>query len=600
MQIIDSFESQLRSIFKPPDALKVWEWAEREIMLSEKQTEMPGKFSTLLTPYMREPLESFADKNVSDIVLCFGSQTGKTTVVMIGVAWRVDHDPKPLVWVMPSESLARSFSENRWQQIVNDSPTMARHKPHDTDKFKILEQQFDRCTLTFVGSNSPANLASRPAGILIMDEVDKFAQASDKEASALMLAENRTKAFANPLRVKTSTPTTEFGEIWTEFNKGDQRYYHVPCPHCKDMIRLEWKQVRWDQEAKVDGVWQMEKVRSSTHYECPSCAGKITDAHKTSMLRGGKWIASNPNAEAGRRSYHLNSLYAPWRSCSFGQLAVQFLQAKATINGLQDFMNSALAEPWRAQEEVEATVTKEGEYIKSDVWPAEHVRFMTVDVQKDHFWSVIRSWSVSVPQGSRLVWEGKLGNWDDVRKLQTDYRVEDNYVLVDFGFSPSPGEVQGMCAKYGWMATKGEDRKSYHIERNGKMRTSIYARPRVGDAGIGMRHDGAKLYRWTAFSAPSAKDILHALKTGAHGQWSIALDTSKDYREQINAESKVPRVNPRTGATVWEWKQVKRHNHLFDCEVLQVLAAVMTGLLRVSAEDQLSIDDSDGSEASSS
>jgi len=240
----------LRDVFAPIDTREVWQWAEDEVVLTRMQTETPGPYSTLLTPYAREPMNCFADPRVSDLALCFGSQTSKTTTIMIGTAWRLVNNPCPTIWVMPSESLARSFSENRWQPMVKDCAKLAALKSRSTHRFKNLEQQFEDATLTFVGSNSPSNLASRPAGLLLMDEVDKMAEASGKESSAVALAENRTKSFTNALRVKTSTPTTEEGEIWQAFLAGDQRFYFVPCPHCGERQRLLWSQVKWDEKAR--------------------------------------------------------------------------------------------------------------------------------------------------------------------------------------------------------------------------------------------------------------------------------------------------------------------------------------------------------------
>jgi hypothetical protein len=346
MTLTQQLDRSLRDVFAPVDTRQVWQWAEDEIVLSRRQTETPGPYSTLLTPYVREPLECFSDARVTDLALCFGTQTSKTTIVMIGTAWRMSNNPFPTLWVMPTESMARSFSENRWQPMVDDCRPLAALKPHNTHRYKTLEQQFKDATLTFVGSNSPSNLASRPAGLLVMDETDKFAEATEKESSAVALAENRTKSYTNALRVKTSTPTTPDGEIWTAFQSGDQRYYYVPCPHCGNKQRLEFSQVKWDKEAKIDGKWNEDAVRASAYYECAACQGKITDGHKTKMLREGEWRATNPAASAGRRSYHLNSLYAPWRSCGFGELAVKFLHGKDTPADLQDFNNSTLAIPY--------------------------------------------------------------------------------------------------------------------------------------------------------------------------------------------------------------------------------------------------------------
>jgi phage terminase large subunit GpA-like protein len=148
--------------------------------------------------------------------------------------------------------------------MLEDSPAMVARFPTDKDQITNLEQQFDRCTLTFVGSNSPANLASRPVRILVGDEVDKFADATAKEADALDLAEQRLKAFSSSKAFFTSTPTTSEGRIWQRYLRGDQRRFYIPCPHCKEPIKLEWRQVTWDNAKTEDGRpdWQRIRTRS--------------------------------------------------------------------------------------------------------------------------------------------------------------------------------------------------------------------------------------------------------------------------------------------------------------------------------------------------
>jgi phage terminase large subunit GpA-like protein len=348
----EKLRDHIRSIYAPIDRRSVVEWTEDELVLSERQTQMPGAFSTRMTPYLREPLECFGDVDTTDIVAVFGTQTGKTTMIQAGAAWRIANKPQPAVWVMPTENLAGSFSETRWMPLCEDSPTIAALMPRDRHKWKRLEQHFSRCSMVFVGSNSPANLASRPAGLLLLDETDKFAQETDRETSALFLAENRTKAFSGALRVKTSTPTTPDGPIWQEYQKGSMEKYMLACPHCGERIELLWEQVKWEGK-DASGKWNMAEVESSAHYVCQRCQQPINDGQKMEMLPLGEWMATNPAAQRGFRSFHLNSLYAPWRSCTFGALAVKFLRDKETLNGLQDFTNSTMAMPW---EQVETSI----------------------------------------------------------------------------------------------------------------------------------------------------------------------------------------------------------------------------------------------------
>lgn len=243
-----------RQQYRPTPRQTVVEWSEANLKLTQRQTEHPGPFTTSIRPYTREPMEAWKDPSVSECTLCWGSQTAKTTTLMAGLAWLIDNEPCPALWLMPTENLARSFSKSRWLPMLEDSPAMVSHFPADKDKLTNLEQHFTRSTLTFVGSNSPANLASRPVRVLIADEVDKFASASEKEADALDLAEQRLKAFSSSKAFLTSTPTVTEGRIWQRFLRGDQRRFYLPCPHCKVPIKLEWRQVKWDETAKLEEI----------------------------------------------------------------------------------------------------------------------------------------------------------------------------------------------------------------------------------------------------------------------------------------------------------------------------------------------------------
>lgn len=73
-----------------------------------------------------------------------------------------------------------------------DCPALAAQLPADRDEFKKLQQKVGQSLIHFVGSNSPGNLASRPADLVVMDEVDKFAVTTAKEANAVDLVEQRT------------------------------------------------------------------------------------------------------------------------------------------------------------------------------------------------------------------------------------------------------------------------------------------------------------------------------------------------------------------------------------------------------------------------
>jgi hypothetical protein len=585
MTLSAQLERSLRDVFAPIDTRQVWQWAEDEVTLSRRQTETPGPYSTLLTPYVREPLDCFSDPRVSDLTMCFGSQTSKTTVLMIGAAWRLVNNPVPTIWVMPSENLARSFSENRWQPMVDDCRKLAALKPANHNRFKTLEQGFRDATLTFVGSNSPASLASRPAGLLLMDETDKFALPTKREAGAVSLAENRTKSFTNALRVKSSTPTTPEGEIWRAFLDGDQRYYFVPCPHCQHKQRLVWPGIKWDMAARgEDGKWDADRVKQTAYYECEQCKGAILSGHKTKMLREGEWRPTNANASPSKRSYHLNSLYAPWRSCSFGELAVKFLADKASLVGLQDFINGALAEPWEDVGDREESPRQEAsDYLMTETWPESDFACMAVDVQDSggrHFWCLIDDWAKD--GRSRRRWAGRVETWDELERIREENAIRPSCVFVDSAFATR--EVYFACCRFGWVSLRGSDNEAFTWIDRGKKTQRVYARPERGDPAGGGAWDVTMLKSRNCplikFSKPGAMDILAALRRTDPPRWMFAKDMPHDWFEHIASTVKKRVRNPVSGVTQHKWVVLKgKQNHLLDCAAMSVVAALLAKVL---------------------
>ena len=501
-----------------------------------------------MTPYLREPLECFGDVDITDIVLVFGTQTGKTTMIQAGAAWRIVNKPQPVVWVMPTENLAGSFSETRWMPICEDSPTLAALIPKDRHKWKRLEQHFSRCSLVFVGSNSPANLASRPAGLLLLDEVEKFAQETDRETSALFLAENRTKSFSGALRVKTSTPTTPDGPIWQEYQKGSMEKYMLACPHCSERIELLWEQVKWDGKDNA-GKWNMAHVEDSAHYVCQRCQGKLNDGQKMEMLPLGEWVATNPAAQRGFRSFHLNSLYAPWRSCTFGALAVKFLRDKETLNGLQDFTNSTMAMPW---EQVETNIGEStilnlrGDYLRGTC-PVEPTFVLTgADVGQDaSHWATVafddEGASFVLDYGTVLAVEDIMGVTAREYRTPLGDTVAPVCGLVDSGFATF--RVYAACQQSGgfWHAAKG----SSATFGSKISRTALDNFP------------GVVLYNFTDH-AIKTELFIDRMKRG-RPPIAIPKDSGDDFIRGLSGQMLVPRKT--ASGSEFAWKKVAQDHY---------------------------------------
>lgn len=571
--------------------ISVSDFVEREIHLPEKVSDNPGPISFLNASYAYECLEDFEDTAATDITNCFGSQVFKTALMMCGLMERIDRNPINMGWIMPNEKLAQSFSETKWKPMLLDSPNIARHMPKNENEFKILEQQYDRCILTFLGSGAKKNLKGRSMGIVVIDEPDDVEEEYAKRGeSAIGLAHSRTKSFSGSKRFLNGTPTLAKAPVWAAFMVGDRRLRFVICPRCKGepfVIEFDPKYIRewfpnvkaakvvWDDNAKkADGEWGWNKVEDSARLECPCCKAHLTEDEKRQMCRrenGARWVATNPDAPRGHRSRRLPSLYSPHESTTIGKLAIKFLKALDTPGGLRNFINEELALPWQAKattilkSDVRAIVEHSPKYLLGQI-PLNNLAalILTVDVQLDSFWWVVRAWFGD--KSSALVDYGQTFSYDDlVLRANKKYPMPDGreaaclFCLIDSGFRAKREEgIYKFCLGQGigrFFPTKGA------TESQGMLKS-------VMETDVEFHGTPLKLLR---FSDPIFQYSLsiEKIKMRDKKNWFLPTNIGKDYETQLTSMKLTEKKNP-SGFTTHTWEVVEA-NHLNDAEKQQLI-----------------------------
>jgi len=83
------------------------------------------------------------------------------------------------------------------------------------------------------------------------------------------------------------------------------------------------------------------------------------------------------------------------------------------------------------------------------------------------------------------------------------------------------------------------------------------------------------LFRW---SNSATKDLLAEYMMGLVGDWTIPAQIGRDYLKQVTAERREEKIDT-TGRIHYSWKQVRRDNHVLDCELMILVAAVITKLI---------------------
>lgn len=345
---------------------------------------------------MREPMDMVGDPKVRRITFMSSAQVAKSTFVENVIAYFMHSDPCPILHVSPTIDSAKMFSKERLAPMLRDTPALRGivkdAKSRDSEN-TIMGKKFPGGILALVGANAPAGLASRPIRIVLCDEVDRFERSAGTEGDPINLAVKRTTTFWNRVLIFVSTPGNK-GEsrIEEEYENGDMRQRHCPCPECGAFQVLKWAQVKWQDGDPYTAL-----------YECEHCGEKWNDTMRNQAVKEGYWKPQRPFN--GNVSYHLSQLYSPFAPLAEG--VRDFLDAKGNPELLKTWVNTFLGETWEEagkRLDWSDVMDHRTEYVTP---VPEGVTLLTgaIDVQDDRFEVEVVGWG------------------DDYRSWSIDYHV---------------------------------------------------------------------------------------------------------------------------------------------------------------------------------
>ena len=196
----EAFASAWRDGLTPDPALSVSEWADQHRMLSPRASAEPGRYRTDRTPYMRAIMDALSPSDSTRrVVFMQAAQVGATEAGNNWIGYVIHHAPGPMLSVQPTVELAKRFSRQRVDPLIEESPILrARVKParsRDAGN-TVLSKEFPAGLLVMTGANSAVGLRSMPARYLFLDEVDAYPPSADEEGDPVALADARKRTFS--------------------------------------------------------------------------------------------------------------------------------------------------------------------------------------------------------------------------------------------------------------------------------------------------------------------------------------------------------------------------------------------------------------------
>ena len=322
----------------PADPMTVDQWADRHRILSTKGSAEPGPWRTDRTPYLREPMQCLSPSSPwRRVVLMFGSQMGKTEVVLNWLGAIIHLWPAPTLLVQPTLDMAKRLNRQRLEPLLRETPVLsdliAPARARDSGNTMFLKE-FRGGLFVLTGANSGSGLQSMPAAYLLADEVSSYPFEADDKGDPLENAEARTSTFPMGKVLITSTPGTRgMCRITSEYEtRSDRRQLAVLMPCCGSLEVLRWREhMKWD---RPDG---------EVFAQCPACGERVSQHHKTTMLAGAVWQAT-AKGDGITAGFHLPGWYAPAGWTSWEQIRDEFLRAKADPLLLKGWVNKRAAE----------------------------------------------------------------------------------------------------------------------------------------------------------------------------------------------------------------------------------------------------------------
>lgn len=556
-----------RRACRPPARLAPSDWASNRVVIADGLT---PKYHVGNAPWQREPLNALGDAEAKEIVFLAPIGTGKTTFMEAGLCYLIAEDPGPTLLVGQTDDDLKDWAETRMDYAIRNTPEIAALLPEDRHKKRKMQILFPHMSLFLTGANL-SGLQSKSMRRVFCDEAWQYRPGMINEARGRLHDRWNRQFF---IMSQAGVKGDDLDKAW---QNTDQREFMFPCPDCGTIQPWRWSNVviNLDEEADL-----LDRARSA-HLKCenPECTWTCGDnAQKRRALAEAASYQPTATGLPGHIGFHYNVL-CNWRK-PLWEIALLQLEARAAVKQgnidlLRQFIQKRLAEAW----EEDLTDNREAlvgngylvsEYADGRKIENEAQRFLTVDKQRDHFWACVRAWRRNGE--SMLLWYGRIETFDQVHDLSIRYGIGNKLVFIDAQYDTD--QVYSACARMNWTALHGSGQKSFPYRRqNGE----VIHRPftRFGEAQAA----SVGRARYAHWASDRIKDILHAHRTGQAAEWNIPDDAPDEWMKQIDAELKREVTNSKTNQIDYRWVRVRKNNHAWDCEAMQIVAALMLRLI---------------------
>lgn len=439
---IDALYSSIAAAIEPTKPLDIIKWTHsNRILGSSSDSRIKGKFDYSRTPQMQAPANAWKEATTRRLVLMTSVQIGKTELVLNIIGTISTNDPSPILFILPTDELARDLSKGRVADLIKNS-LADRYLPDSAKGQTVLIKPYAGGTLRISGGATPNKVSSHPAKYAIIDEADRVLNLKG-EGDIIKLIEARTtsyKEYGSKILI-TSTPTLESSSrIYKEYKAGTQHKLYIKCQSCKDSAPIT-----------IDRLIANDRnnLSKGVSLACKKCGFLMDESEKMRLITAGEWRQTNPEPARGVVSYHIWAALNPaisWRS-----ILEAFFESKEKPETLQTFYNTILGLPFQdlgAYARADDLLKQRESYTIDNLPNNIDTIVVTIDVQANRLECLLAGFSDAAFYGiDYKVFKSDqtpavadywlpARQWLDALILQQDNkRINLNLIAVDSGFA---------------------------------------------------------------------------------------------------------------------------------------------------------------------
>ena len=326
--------------FKPRSTEPIWQWADREVWLDQKQTAKAGRYKSSKTPWAREIQDIPRNpdcSHVREVAILKCSRSGITEGVLNVVRWMPEHWPGNVLYAINSQKKAREVAKKR---IIPGIESAAAGQLTDDPNDKTLSTiTLKNMEIIVSGSGADGAFMEAWYRLVILDELSRHQV--NQGTTTEQRAKSRQSDVDDGVVYKISKPEEAGDAIDLAYTRGDQRKYLVPCPRCSELIELTRHGVVYSHCRQNDGTWDLDAVVRDSYRVCPHCQGRIDEAEKFAMVNSDlcEWTPTAPALrrkspegnyvpiDPALRSYHISDWYSLHDRLTTGELMKLWLMA---------------------------------------------------------------------------------------------------------------------------------------------------------------------------------------------------------------------------------------------------------------------------------